>query len=53
MVDNLPALQQVIAPVKAPVVVLNVPPVVLCPIPPPMVTPKEQYSLVGDCIIFL
>ena len=48
MVDNLPALQQAIVPYNIPVVVLNVPPEVLCPIPPPIVTPKEQHSFVGD-----
>jgi hypothetical protein len=53
IVENAPALQQVIVPVKSPVVPFNVPPDELCPIPPPIVTPLEQHSLVGDCIIFL
>jgi len=53
MVDNLPESQQTIVPVNKPDVELNVPPDVLCPIPPPIVTPKEQYSFVGDWIIFL
>jgi hypothetical protein len=48
MVENTPALQHVIVPVKSPVVALSVPPELLCPIPPPIVTPREQHSLVGD-----
>ena len=48
IVDNLPALQQVIAPVKLPLTASSTPPAVLFPIPPPIVTPKEQHSFVGD-----
>jgi hypothetical protein len=48
MVEKTPALQQVIASVKSPVVEFKVPPEELCPIPPPIVTPLEQHSLGVD-----